>query len=101
MWRAGVYLAKSQGPLPASLKSLEFVYRPIRKRAYRENSYCERVIGTIQQACTDRVLVLNERHPKAVLREYVVYYNEARTRTFLERPTAPTPASRPTEMPRG
>ena len=44
----------------------------------------ERVIGTLRRACTDHVIVFNERHLRGVLAEYVSYYHEHRTHQSLE-----------------
>src|SRR4030095_1894233 len=60
---------------------------------YWENEYCERANGTLRHECLDHLLILNERHLCDVLREYVAYYNEARTHTSLER-NAPEPRER-------
>ena len=63
-------------------------------RAPRANAIAERVIRTIRNACLDHVLVLNERHPEGVLREYLAYYNLERPHRSLGlRP--PLPAAPP------
>ena len=46
--------------------------------APKANAYVERVIGTIRRECLDHVIVLNERHLRRVLGEFVDYYNTAR-----------------------
>jgi transposase InsO family protein len=52
-------------------------------RAPRANAFAERVIRTLRAECLDHVLVLNERHLEAVLREYLAYYNSARPHRSL------------------
>ena len=47
-------------------------------RAPRANAIAERVIGTLRRECLDYLIVLNERHLRSVLREYVAYYNADR-----------------------
>ena len=54
-----------------------------------ENAYIERVIGSIRRECLDRIIVLNERHLRRVLKEYLIYYHEHRTHLGLDK-DAPT-----------
>ena len=44
-------------------------------RAPQANAIAERCIGTLRRECLDHLIVINERHLRAVLREYVPYYN--------------------------
>jgi transposase InsO family protein len=48
-----------------------------------QNGYCERVIGSIRRECLDHVIVINERHLRRVLKNYVAYYHESRTHLGL------------------
>lgn len=54
-----------------------------------ENAYTERVIGSIRRECLDQIIVLNERHLRRVLKEYLIYYHEHRTHLGLDK-DAPT-----------
>ena len=43
-----------------------------------QNSFCERVIGSIWTDCLDHVIILSENHLRKVLNEYVSFYNNCR-----------------------
>jgi putative transposase len=47
------------------------------------NAYAERWVRTVRTECTDRMLILNERHLRQVLEEYVAHYNSARAHRSL------------------
>ena len=52
-------------------------------QAPRANAICERVIGTLRRELFDRLLIVNERHLRRVLTEYLLHYNEARPHRAL------------------
>jgi transposase InsO family protein len=60
-------------------------------KAPRMNATCECLIGTLRREVLDRMLILGERHLRAVLTEYQVHYNTAR----------PSPGYRPARPRRG
>ncbi len=47
-------------------------------RAPKANAFAERWIRCVREECLDRVLIVNERHLRRVLTEYIAYYNQAR-----------------------
>ena len=47
-------------------------------RSPRANAICERLVGTLRRELLDRLLILGERHLRAVLAEYQAHYNTAR-----------------------
>jgi Integrase core domain len=57
--------------------------RPISPRSPWQNSYVERLIGTLRRECLDHVLIFGERHLHRVLASYSFYYNESRTHLGL------------------
>src|SRR4051794_25733822 len=60
---------------------IETVLTPV--RASRANAIAERVIGSLRRECTDHVIPLDEGHLRAILAEYVDYYNRDRPHRTL------------------
>ena len=52
-------------------------------RAPNANAIAERVIGTLRRECLDHVIVINERHLRRVLGEYIQHYNAMRPHRSL------------------
>jgi transposase InsO family protein len=58
--------------------------KPISAGSPWQNSFAERLIGTIRRECVDHIVVLGEAHLRRILREYARYYNTARTHRSLD-----------------
>ena len=67
-------------------------------RSSWQNSYCERLIGSIRRECLDHIIVVSEQHLRRVLRSFFDYYHSSRTHQSLAN-DCPSPRSvEPPEM---
>ena len=57
-------------------EGIEVVHTPY--RAPNANAVAERWVRTVREDCLDKVIILNERHLRRVLTEYIDYYNARR-----------------------
>ncbi|GAA1312215.1 integrase core domain-containing protein [Saccharothrix xinjiangensis] len=53
-------------------------------RCPQANAYAERFVGTARREATDRLLIINEHHLRAVLDRYVSHYNHRRPHQALQ-----------------
>src|SRR5262245_44740772 len=60
---------------------IETVLTPI--RAPRANAVAERLVGTLRRECLDPLVIVNEAHLRAVLTEFLRYYNTERPHRTL------------------
>ena len=59
-----------------------------------QNSFAERLIGSIRRECLDHLVVLSEAHLRRILQAYARYYNKIRTHRSLDKDA---PISRPVQ----
>ena len=67
-------------------------------QAPRANAICERIIGTLRRELLDRLLIVNEHHPRLVLAEYLQHYNTARPHRALGQLAQAQAPTRPPEI---
>ena len=68
--------------------------KPTTYRSPWQNGTAERWVGTVRRELLDHVIVLDKRHLRRLLREYVDYYNDERVYASLR----DSPAGRPAEV---
>ncbi|ONI91952.1 transposase [Saccharothrix sp. ALI-22-I] len=89
--RAGQFTAS----FDAVLADTDIQVVKIPPRCPRANCYAERFVGAVRREATDRLLIINEHHLRAVLDRYVTHYNHRRPHRALQlappRPDHPVP----------
>src|SRR5882762_4553916 len=63
----------------------EWVARQITEAFPWQNSFAERLIGSIRRECLDHIIVLDEEHLRRILKNYADYYNGVRTHRSLNK----------------
>ncbi len=66
-----------------TIDNLGLESKPTAYRSPWQNGTAERWVGTVRREWLDHVIVLDERHLRRLLREYVDYYNDDRVHTQL------------------
>jgi transposase InsO family protein len=76
------------------LRAMGIRDKPIAQASPWQNSFAERLIGSIRRECVDHVVVLGEAHLRQILQTYAGYYNKIRTHRSLDKDA---PVSRPVQ----
>jgi len=63
-----------------------------------QRPYAERLIGSIRRDCLDCVIILGERHLRAILKSYLNYYHRSRTHLALGKDTPEPRMVQPPEL---
>ncbi len=79
--------AKCGTEIPAAIRSLKINAVRTSFESPWQNGVAERWVGSCRRELLDHVIVLNERHLKRLLSEYVSYYHEDRTHLGLGKGT--------------
>jgi putative transposase len=66
-----------------SIAQLGIESRPSSIASPWQNGLAEPWVGTVRRELLDHVVVMDERHLRRLLRDYVEYYNKARVHTYL------------------
>src|SRR6201993_5100344 len=74
------------------LRAMGIRDKPIAAASPWQNSFVERLIGSIRRECLDHLIVLGEAHLRRILKTYADYYNGVRTHRSLNKDA---PVSRP------
>jgi transposase InsO family protein len=67
------------------LRAMGIRDKPIAPASPWQNSFAERVIGSIRRECLDHIIVLGEQHLRRILKNYADYYNGIRTHRSLNK----------------
>ena len=78
--------------VPAAFRALQITDMQTSIQSPWQNGVAERWVGSCRRDLLDHVIVLNERHLKRLMAEYVRYYHEDRTHLGLAKDT---PEGRP------
>jgi putative transposase len=90
--RDGIYGEEVLG----TIHNLGMVDKPTSPRSPWQNGFCERMVGTLKRECLNHMIILNERHARRIIGEFLQYYHDDRTHQGLDQET---PGGREIEVP--
>jgi len=67
------------------LRAMGIRDKPIAPASPWQNSFAERLIGSVRRECLDHIIFLGEAHLRRILKSYARYYNETRTHLALDK----------------
>jgi transposase InsO family protein len=67
------------------LRAMGIRDKPIAPSSPWQNSFAERLIGSIRRECVDHIIVLGEAHLRRILKSYARYYNGVRPHRSLNK----------------
>src|ERR1700736_3503956 len=67
------------------LRAMGIRDKPIAPASPWQNSFAERLIGSIRRECLDHIIVLDEEHLRRILKNYADYYDGVRTHRSLNK----------------
>ena len=79
--RDGIYGAA----VTRRLRAMGIRDKPIAPGSPWQNTYAERLIGTIRRECLDHMIVFGEAHLRWILGKYAAYYNVSRIHRSLNK----------------
>jgi transposase InsO family protein len=78
------------------LRAMGIRDKPIAPASPWQNSFAERLIGSIRRECVDHIVVLGETHLRRILQTYACYYNKIRTHRSLDKDAPVSRSVQPT-----
>ena len=67
------------------LRAMGIRDKPIAPASPWQNTFAERLIGSIRRECVDHFIVFGEAHLRRILQTYARYYNDIRTHRSLDK----------------
>ena len=85
-WRSALYDPRSRSNLRHCRHAPTACHGyPRQANCTGQNSFAERLIGSIRRECLDHIIVLGEEHLRRILKNYADYYNGVRTHRSLNK----------------